>query len=161
MTQRIWRIASDTPQYQADDLSGAGAKSTGGRWNAVGLPMIYCAENRALACLETIVHLAAGGLPFNRYLIEVDLPDDIWAAAEIASSVPLAVGWDAQPAAQVSIAFGSAWLASRRSLALVVPSTIVAEERCILINPAHHDIGRLQVRKVRRWLYDPRLARTA
>ena len=34
MSQSVWRIAADTRDYPADDLSGAGAKATGGRWNA-------------------------------------------------------------------------------------------------------------------------------
>ncbi|MBP8161928.1 MAG: RES family NAD+ phosphorylase, partial [Ottowia sp.] len=37
----VWRIATDTPDYTADDLSGAGARATGGRWNARGTPLIY------------------------------------------------------------------------------------------------------------------------
>ena len=53
----LWRIASDTPDYTADDTTGAGAKKTGGRWNRKGIALIYTAESRALACLETLVHL--------------------------------------------------------------------------------------------------------
>jgi RES domain-containing protein len=48
-----------TPAYTADDLSGAGAKITGGRWNRDGVPVIYTASSPALACLETVVHLVA------------------------------------------------------------------------------------------------------
>ena len=59
----LWRISADTRRYQADDLSGRGAETTGGRWNEVGLPVVYTATTRALACLETMVHLNAGGLP--------------------------------------------------------------------------------------------------
>ena len=43
-------------------MTGAGAKLTGGRWNEKGVSVVYAAENRSLACLETIVHLNAGGL---------------------------------------------------------------------------------------------------
>ena len=42
------------PTYEADDLSGAGAKATGGRWNAAGLAVVYPSQMRALACLETV-----------------------------------------------------------------------------------------------------------
>ena len=54
---RVWRIASQSLAYSAKDLSGAGAKVTGGRWNSVGIPVLYCAETPSLACLETLVHL--------------------------------------------------------------------------------------------------------
>jgi hypothetical protein len=38
---------------------------------------------------------------------------------------------------------------------------IIPEERNILINPLHPDAGRVTLTKVRRWLYDPRLAKAA
>ena len=63
--------------YEADDLSGSGAKSTGGRWNAIGDPLVYTSETQALACLETLVHLDADGLPFNRYLVSVTIPASV------------------------------------------------------------------------------------
>ena len=79
MSEAVWRIATDTPRYLADDLSGAGAETTGGRWNEPGVPMVYASASRALSCLETIVHLGAGGLPLNRYLVKVTIPADVWS----------------------------------------------------------------------------------
>lgn len=153
----MWRIATDTPAYQADDMSGAGAKATGGRWNAAGSAVVYASENRSLACLETVVHLNAGGLPLNRYLVAVTVPDDVWANSRRENPGSLGIGWDAEPAGMVSIGFGTAWVRSRRSALLVVPSVIVAEEFNILMNPAHADSARITAAKVRKWLYDPRL----
>ncbi|MBV8046763.1 MAG: RES family NAD+ phosphorylase [Paludibacterium sp.] len=156
MTVSVWRIATDAPDYAADDLTGAGAKLTGGRWNRKGVPMCYSSGSIALSCLETVVHLNAGGLPLNRYLVEVAIPDDIWQAAEAFASTDH-VGWDAEPAGRVSLDFGSAWVASGRSVLLHVPSVIVPEELNILINPSHPDRHRLRVRKVRKWFYDGRI----
>ena len=82
MTRTVWRIATDAPACEADDLTGAGAKLTGGRWNGNGVALVYAAESRSPACLETIVHLNAGGLPLNRTLVEVAIPDDVWGARE-------------------------------------------------------------------------------
>lgn len=138
-------------------MTGTGAKLSGGRWNDVGVPMVYTASTRALACLETIVHLNAGGLPFNRYLVEVEIPDDLWSAAEVVNATSLPIGWDAEPAGNVSVDFGSVWVAPVSSAVLRVPSVIVPEEENILINPVHPDATRIVARKVRRWLYDPRL----
>jgi len=54
LSKTVWRLATDTPTYEADDLSGAGAKATGGRWNAAGIACAYASGSRALACVETI-----------------------------------------------------------------------------------------------------------
>lgn len=159
MSRLLWRIATDTRTYTADDMSGTGAKISGGRWNDLGENLVYASESRALACLETIVHLNAGGLPFNRYLVEIEVPDEVWQAAQIADASTLPVGWDAEPAGLESIRYGSAWIAGAGSALLLVPSVIVPEERNTLINPLHPDASRIKARKRRRWLYDPRLDR--
>jgi RES domain-containing protein len=138
-------------------MSGTGAKISGGRWNEAGVALVYSSESRALACLETIVHLNAGGLPFNRYLVEISIPDDIWAAAQSVEPSTLPVGWDAEPAGMTSAEYGTRWTATKSSALLLVPSIIVPEERNGLINPAHPDAARIKARKHRRWLYDPRL----
>ncbi len=153
----VWRIATDTPRYTADGLSGAGAASRGGRWNTRGTPMVYASESRALACLETLVHLDDGGLPLNRYLVRISIADALWAAARVETPDSLPVGWDAEPAGLESIRLGTDWVRSGGSAILRVPSVIVAEEVNILINPAHPDAARITASKVRRWLYDPRL----
>jgi RES domain-containing protein len=154
----VWRIATDAPGYTADDLIGTGAKLSGGRWNRPGNAMIYCASNISLAVLETFVHLKAGGLPLNRYLVELAIPDEVWGRAT--SLLPPAVGWDAIPAGKTSLDEGDRWLKANTSALLVVPSVIVSEERNVLINPLHPDTQRIAAHKVRKWTYDPRLTRS-
>ena len=158
MTCTVWRIATDTPNYEADDLSGAGAKATGGRWNEKGMAVVYASETRALACLETFVHLNAGGLPLNRYLVAITISDVIWAQARIETEATLKIGWDAEPAGRVSLGVGTDWLKAGRSALLLVPSVVVPEEQNVLINPLHPDSVGMRARKVRRWTYDRRLA---
>lgn len=157
MSRVFWRIATDTPAYGADDLSGKGAETTGGRWNAKGAPVAYASESRALACLETVVHLNAGGLPLNRYLVAIEAPDAVWDAAERWAADTLPVGWDAEPPGLASLDFGTAWLRERRSALLLAPSVIVPEELNVLVNPQHPDAARITARKVRKWVYDARL----
>lgn len=159
MSQPVWRIAADTAQYLADDLSGGGAKATGGRWNARDQAVLYTSTTRALACLETVVHLNAGGLPLNRYLVEIAIPDPVWAAARRETEASLPVGWDAEPASLTSIQFGTDWLRAKGSALLILPSVIVPEEFNVLINPAHPDAAGITGRKRRKWLCDPRLHR--
>jgi RES domain-containing protein len=157
MTLAMWRIATDTPDYSADDLSGEGAKRTGGRWNRPGLPVVYCASNIALACLETVIHWNASDLPLNRYLVRLDVPDEVWAQATPVTAETGPVGWDAIPTGKVSLDLGDAWINEKKSALLLVPSVIVPEESNALINPAHPDAAKITATKVRKWLYDARI----
>ncbi|MGZ3181919.1 MAG: RES family NAD+ phosphorylase [Telluria sp.] len=153
MTVALWRIAATTGTYVATDLSGAGAKHTGGRWNSPGLAVTYCSASIALAVHETIVHLRSGGLPLNRYLVQIVVPDDVWDARQVLMPP---VGWDALPAGMVSVQVGDAWLQGQASALLVVPSVIVPEESNVLINPLHPDAQRIAAKALRKWQYDPR-----
>lgn len=156
MTVVVWRIGTDTPDYSADDLSREGARRTGGRWNRAGTSMIYASSSIALACLETVVHLAASDLPLNRYLVSIEVPDDIWRAA-ITFKPKDHVGWDAIPAGITSLDAGIRWASAGKSALLLVPSVIVPEENNILINPAHPAAARISSKKLRRWTYDARM----
>jgi RES domain-containing protein len=155
MGRDVWRIAADTPDYGADDLTGKGAEKTGGRWNRKGTPVIYASCSIALTCLETVVHLG-DPLPMNRYLIRIQIPSESWDARSvfIASAH---VGWDALPAGLVSLDWGTHWAQSLRSLVAEVPSIVVPEECNLLLNPRHPDARMLAATKLRRWTYDTRI----
>jgi RES domain-containing protein len=156
----LWRIGTDTPTFQADDLTGRGAEISGGRWNRKGAPVLYAAETPALACLETVVHLNAGGLPLNRYLVEIEIPDGVWTSAVKHTTGTLPVGWDSEPPGMMSIDLGTAWLKANTSALMIVPSVIVPEEFNVLVNPRHPDSAGVTARKARKWVYDPRLTRS-
>ena len=148
----LWRIATDTRRYASDDLSGRGALTQGGRWNERGTPAVYTSASIALACLETLVHLGASGLPLNRYLVRIDVDDAVWAERRTlspSSLETLPVGWDALPYGRVSVEAGQQWLAGGASALLAVPSVVVPEEFNILINPRHADAAKLRATKVR------------
>lgn len=152
-----WRIGTDTPKYTSEDMGGIGAKTTGGRWNRQGTALVYAASTRALACLETVVHLGSGGLPLNRYLVRIEIPDDVWSARETLTEETAPVGWSAIPPGMDSLNFGDSWVKSGSSCILEVPSIIVPEEMNILINPEHDDASRIVAVKVRKWIYDARI----
>ena len=160
MTVVLYRIGVDTPDYESDDLTGKGAEKTGGRWNRVGVAMIYVSTSRALACLETVVHLSKQPLPFNRYLVELSVSDELWADASVVSAADH-VGWDAEPAGRVSMSWGDSWAAAGKARAapvlMKVPSVVIREEWNVLINPLHPDAGGIMARKIRKFVYDPRL----
>lgn len=158
MTVSLWRIATDAREYEAHDLSGKGAEKTGGRWNRPGRAVVYTATTVSLACLETVVHLNADDLPLNRFLVRIEVPDDVWGAQQTLAVAGLPVGWSAIPEGKVSLDIGDRWLRGSASALLAVPSVIVPEEFNVLINPAHPQAARIAATKVRPWFYDSRLA---
>jgi RES domain-containing protein len=152
----VWRLASETPSYASDDLSGKGAEITGGRWNNKGTPLIYTSGSIALACLETVVHLGGSfALPLNRYLIRIDIPGSAWRERTLFDA-GTRVGWDAVPAGLVSISWGTQWAKSGAALVAEVPSIVVPEEQNLLLNPGHPEATKLTAQKIRRWIYDAR-----
>ena len=67
----VYRIAM---QRYVSDLSGFGARITGGRWNHKGIALIYTSENRSLATVETLVHVDLATLPKDLYIASLEIP---------------------------------------------------------------------------------------
>ncbi len=158
MSVILWRIAQETREYRADDLSGSGAAKIGGRWNRVGNPMVYTSWSVALAYLESLAHVGRQA-PRNRFLIRISVPDRVWERALWAKEKDLPRAWRADPIGQSSMLFGDKWLGSGKSTLLCIPSVIVPEDNNVLINPNHADAKSITVRVERQLLYDPRLLR--
>lgn len=115
--------------------------------------MVYCSTNIALAILETLIHIRFAGLPLNRFLVRIDIPDQVWRKRELLS---LPCGWDAVPPGKAGRNAGDAWARSKRSPLLVVPSVIVPDEHNILINPLHPATRSISATTLKKWIYDPR-----
>ncbi len=156
----LWRIAAATRKYAADDLTGAGPARYPGRWNDEGQPVIYSAPTIAIAVLETAAHIDDSGLPLNRYLVQIEVPDKLWAARHLINVSKLPASWAAIPAGSVSVQAGAAWLRSMSTAIAQVPSVIVPEESAALINPLHADAKKISAKIVRLFEYN-RLFRTA
>ena len=150
----LWRVATETKAYSADDLSGAGAARNPGRWNAATEPVVYCAPTLAMAVLETAAHIDDSGLPLNKFVVRIQAPDAVWAQREEVSVAVLPVTWNAIPAGGGSVKFGSDWLASLRTPILVLPSVIVPEESIVLIKSRHSAVTSITARKLRRFEYN-------
>ncbi|QIL80157.1 RES family NAD+ phosphorylase [Diaphorobacter sp. HDW4A] len=150
----FWRIAKHSSRYQCTDMSGGGGLFVGGRWHTVGTPVIYAAGSIALCCLETLAHYDDSGLPVLRKLVEYKVPAD---CIRQGINVVLPAGWDTMPDSANAAAAGTAWLNSRQSLLMYVPSVIIQQESNVLINPLHPDIGRIQAIDHGPFKYDPRL----
>jgi RES domain-containing protein len=151
---KLWRIAAETRTYATTDLSGNGAATRPGRWNDYKEPVIYCAPTIALAVLETAAHVDDTGLPLNKFIVEIDVPDNVWGRRETLDVAMLPPAWAAIPAGRASVAIGSEWLSSLRSAILMVPSVIIPEELAALINPKHGDATVITARALRIFEYD-------
>ncbi|WP_145479235.1 RES family NAD+ phosphorylase [Stenotrophomonas rhizophila] len=151
---RLARIGSTGPTWAPDDMTGAGAATSPGRWNREGERVIYAAPSLAMAVLETAAHIDDSGLPLNKYVIEIDVPDEVWAARLIVSVHTLPVGWDAIPHGMVSIDTGSNWYAGGAHAIIELPSAIVPEETIVLINAQHADSRRMRAQATRRLQYN-------
>jgi RES domain-containing protein len=111
-------------RYRAN--SGAGAALHGGRWNASGIPAIYCAENRSLAALEILVHYAVQ--PRDFVMTAIDFAADL--VTEVGSLPP---GWETD--LNLTRRIGAEWHDSSRSAVLRVPSSVEPKEWNFVINP--------------------------
>jgi RES domain-containing protein len=135
-------------------MTGAGAAYSPGRWNKQGEMVVYAASTLAMAVLETAAHIDDSGLPLNKYVIEIDVPDDVWAVRLVMPAAALQVGWDAIPHGMISVDAGSAWYTAGAHAIIELPSVIAPEETIVLINAQHPDSQRMVARATRRFQYN-------
>ena len=138
-----------------NDLTGAGAKTFGGRWNHKGTAILYTSETRSLAMVEFLVHVSWMQAPSDLGMATLEIANEIQPV--ILSPADLPDDWRLYPAPPRLADLGSDWVHSQRSLLLRVPSAVVEQEHHILINPGHADIVRVTVLEVKdlefeRWL---------
>jgi RES domain-containing protein len=157
---RFWRIGKTEPgEFEADDLTGRGAALYGGRWSSKGQRAVYGSFNPATAVLEGLAHLGHNRQPTDRYLVAIDIPDEI--ANDRAHGLMIAANppahWDAIPAHQATQLYGDRWIASGQSLGLIVPSAFVREESNLVLNPQHPEMVRVRAVIMRPFVFDRRL----
>lgn len=133
----------------ADALTGEGARRYGGRWNSPGAAVVYASESRALAVLETFVHLTLEARVIAFVLLTLELP----GRAQLRRRA------DARPPRSLATSqeAGDAWLEDGDSLALVVPSLIVPQERNYVLNVAHPQFSGVTVAGTEPFSFDERL----
>ena len=151
---RVYRI---TKTEYIEDLSGEGAKIYGGRWNRVGDPILYFAENLSLCMLEILVHVDFANLPLDYSYIELELPEDFIKAIKSVDFIQ--PNWRTEQAEIQLQMYGSNWLKKQESLAMKVPSAVLPKENNILINPFHKDFQHIKVIESGKMDFDPRLLR--
>ena len=137
------------------DLTGAGARLYGGRWNHRGTAVIYASETRSLATLEYLVHVPLPHMPADLSIASLEIPDDVPFEEVNPSDLPQ--DWRRFPAPSELAGWGTAWARSCRGLLLRVPSAVVDHECNVLLNPSHPDVSRVAIADVKLYSLDERL----
>jgi RES domain-containing protein len=143
-------------KYAGTALSGIGGLHAAGRWHRAGHPVVYASESTALAVLEVLA--GTRDRTVLRDASYVRLTVDVPAEGIVRlSGAELPPDWQAWPHGESAQELGSRWLASRASLGLSVPSTLIPTERNVLLNPLHPDWGRVEASGPEAFVFDARL----
>jgi RES domain-containing protein len=145
----VYRLNSS--RYPANN--GRGAALHGGRWNPVGLEVIYAAQSRSLAALEVLVHYAI--LPLDFVCTPIRMPEHLVTNVHENAHVGSGYFYPQPGCLTDEQHFGPRWIP--KHVALSVPSAIIPQERIYLLNPAHTDFNRVQFLDSEPFRFDPRL----
>lgn len=147
-----WRIVKS--RFAKRPFDGEGARLYGGRWNSVGVRMVYTAGSVSLAVLEMLVHLESSDVLPSYSLCAVHFDESVVTRLDRSR---LSGNWRESPAPPELLMIGDAWIAARSSAVLEVPSAVVESESNYLINPEHPDFVSLVIDPPRPFTFDPRL----
>lgn len=149
----LYRICKT--KYAVTAFDGEGARLFGGRWNSPGTSLVYTAGSLSLAILEVLVHLQNDSLLPAYSYIEVHCPEELIANLTDFKNLP--ADWASSPAPEELKEVGDEWVAGAGNAVLAVPSAVVPAELNYLINAAHDDFTRLEIRESKVLILDSRL----
>ena len=149
-----WRIVK--PSRVGEAFSGEGARLFGGRWNSIGVPMVYAAGSKALAALEMLVHVDVGEIMNDYLCVPVHFDARLMKRLDPRS---LPDDWRAPSPTSSTRSLGDAWAADGLSVVLEAPSVVVPGESNYLINPRHPNFGKLKIDPPEPFEFDARLLR--
>jgi RES domain-containing protein len=135
-------------------MDGEGARKMGERWNGQGVPVTYLTESRSLAALEIMVHFGRDVGRASWSVIQVEVPDEMIDSVSLRK---LPEGWDDRASTSVSQKFGQRWVQSGKSLAILLASAVIPEERILMTNVRHPDLPKLRISRPHPVFFDQRL----
>ena len=122
-------------------LTAAAGTSPGRRW---------CTP----LALESLAHFGGAERRIEFVTFEIDVPDKL-VVQLVAADLPR--DWRSEEPGPGTQALGSAWQRSGRSVGLLVPSVLVPQELCMLLNPEHPDTDKVLVTYPEPFAFDSRL----
>lgn len=148
-----WRLTKT--KYLKNAWDGEGAKRTGGRWNSVGVPVVYTSATLSLVLVEVLVHLPAGLLPAYSAL-PIEFEESLFTTVD---PDELPANWKGYPPPAETRAIGDRWVKDAGSALLRVPSVVVPSESNYVVNPLHPAFERVRVGAAVAFPFDARLRR--
>lgn len=147
---KVYRL---TPKKYATDLSGMGAKLYGGRWNRVGISLLYTSENLSLSVLENIVHINNPNFLPTFQAITIEIPNSIkeYYKGDFVEN------WRNQDAFESLRKLTDNFVEKNEFLAMKVPSAIIDVEYNFLINPQHPLFKEVKIINQQEFSFDQRL----
>lgn len=146
-----WRLTKTKLLSGAWD--GEGAKKSGGRWNSVGIAVVYTSGTLSLALVEVLVHVPSGILPAYS-AVRVDFDEAMVTAVE---RKELPASGRSHPPPPETRAIGDRWVAEGNSAVLRVPSVVVPSEFNFILNPSHPAFADIRLGDPMLFPFDPRL----
>ena len=138
-------------------FDATGAARVGGRWNSIGMPVIYACETYAGALLEILVHANMDKPPRSHRVVKIVVPESVRIETVSPGQVP---SWSADDQA-ASRVFGDTWVREKRAAVLRVPSVVTGgREYNLVLNPQHPEFGQIKAGKPEPVQWDARLLRS-
>lgn len=126
----------------------------GGRWNSIGVALLYTGESRALCATEVAVHTPLGITPIDYYIITLEIPD---LSIEYIEEKELKKDWRTFPHQSYTKMYGDNFVKNNDALVLSVPSAVIQREYNYLINPTHVLFNEVKVISSEPFRFDRRM----
>lgn len=141
------------------ELSGKGSAKYGGRWNSLGIELIYTASNRSLAMAEVVVHLTIATLPSDYRIVTVYIPDNL--SMKVLQEKDLPDDWNIFPHSPVTQSIGDKFVSDNKFCLLKIPSAVTKGDFNILINPAHAEFSKIKIINNEPFPFDRRIFKSS
>ena len=149
----LYRVVRNKYLY---DLSGAGSKLFGGRWNSPGIPALYTSASKSLAVLESLTNTPPAILQNDFSILIVEITGKVVAHEFHEKGLPK--NWKIYPAPINLAKLGDKWLLAQKKLLIKVPSVVIPSEFNYIINPLHKDMNKVKIIAAEKLELDGRVA---
>lgn len=135
----VWRLV--TARFAESAFTGEGARRYGGRWNRIGVPLVYASGAQSLAMLELLVQ--DDPLRARYVMIPATIPQEVMIDRVAVDTLP--ADWRELATREQLRTIGTAWAKQLSSAVLAVPSVVIPAEANYLLNPLHPDFSKIEI----------------